>query len=84
MPVLGQHCARMADTFKFDTTTPAAVQLVEQTFAKLKEVYDPGLTNDAAAQYAVALVAKGWERKKVLGKLKELLDEEACNMLLDW
>ncbi len=70
---------------KFDADGPAARKLAALAFGKLRECWDPELQEDAVAQYAVALVARGWERKKVFATLLQLMaDESATDQLLDW
>ena len=45
---------------------------------------DPAITDDAVAQYTVALVARGTERKKLQSNLSSVLGEETTKELLDW
>jgi hypothetical protein len=70
--------------FRFDPNTPAAKQLVAKVFGKVREIWDPTLADDSLAQYTVALLAKGSDRKKLFTSLKTLLGEDASNALLDW
>lgn len=69
---------------RFSVDSEAAAKLCRLTFSKLQEVWAPDLEESAVAEYAVALVARGQERKKVHSQLKGVLGEEATVALLDW
>lgn len=100
-----------SSSIKFDVNTPAAKKLVDQVFAKLKEVgvcfrssrqpiglsgalltyegfgmqvWDPSVEDPSVAQYCVALVARGLDKKKLTSNMKTMLGESATAALLDW
>ena len=77
----------MSAGFRFTLGTPAANTLVAETFVRIKELWDCNLTDDAVAQYAVALVSRNQERRKMQTQLKSVLGEgggDAVSALLDW
>jgi hypothetical protein len=74
----------MMATYKFNASSARAAQLVAEVFTKIKEIWDPDITDDSVAQFAVALVAKGYDRRKLTSNLTPLLGEGAASMLLDW
>jgi hypothetical protein len=69
---------------KFDATTDAAAKLKAEILKKLQEVWDPQLEDDAIAQYTLALISRGPDRKKVHAQLLAVLGEDTTTELLDW
>lgn len=71
-------------TVKFDASSRAARRLQEAVFEKIKEIHDADLTDDAVAQFVVALVSRGTDRKRIHANLKGVLGEETTVSFLDW
>ncbi len=63
--------------------TPEADKLEAQVHNELKEIWDPN-ADSTVAKYCVAMVAKGYDRKKLHGALKPILQEDTTAQLLDW
>lgn len=75
----------MTSTFKFDASSAAATKFKQNAFNKIKEIWNPTLQDDAVAQYAVTLLSKGQDKKKIAGSLKVLFnDDEVVNQIVDW
>lgn len=73
-----------SSSIKFSLTSPAAEQLVLLVHEKLKEVWESSLEDLSVAQYAVGLVSRGQDRKKIANNLNGVLPEDPLNLLLDW
>lgn len=69
---------------KFDASTDPAQRLKADVLKKLQEVWDPQLEDDAIAQYTLALISRGPDRKKVHAQLHAVLGEETTTELLNW
>eukprot|EP00983_Pelagomonas_calceolata_P046852 1140357-Pelagomonas_calceolata.AAC.1 len=73
-----------SSSIKFNINSPAAEELVLLVHEKLKEVWESQLEDYAVAQYAVGLVSRGQDRKKIANNLTGVLPEDAKTLLLDW
>ena len=76
----------MAGIVKLDLASPAAKKLQVEVFGKIKELWgNVELTDDAVAQYTVALVARGSDRAKMHSNLQGVLGSpDTTEKLLDW
>jgi len=73
-----------SSSIKFNINSEAAENLVVLVHEKLKEFWESELEDYAMAQYAVGLVARGQDRKKIANNLNGVLPDDPKNLLLDW
>jgi hypothetical protein len=62
--------------------TPEAEKLERRIHQQLKELWEPG-ADATAAKYIVAMLSKGFDRKKIEAQLKGIMSD-ATGPVLDW
>ncbi|GLI58906.1 hypothetical protein VaNZ11_000688, partial [Volvox africanus] len=69
--------------FSIKQNTPEADRLERRVHDQLKQIWDPA-ADATVAKYLTAMVAKGYDRRKIFSQLKPILDESITVQLLDW
>jgi hypothetical protein len=70
-------------SFNIKQNTPEADKLERRLHDQLKEIWDPA-ADATVARYLTAMLAKGYDRKKIHAQLKAILQEDITIQLLDW
>ncbi|GIL47475.1 hypothetical protein Vafri_4296 [Volvox africanus] len=69
--------------FSIKQNTPEADRLEHRVHDQLKQIWDPA-ADATVAKYLTAMVAKGYDRRKIFSQLKPILDDSITVQLLDW
>lgn len=70
-------------SFVIKQSTPEADKLERRVHNELKEIWDPA-ADATVAKYVTAMLAKGYDRKKMVASLKGILHESTSEKLVAW
>ena len=61
-----------------------ARRLKDVIFKSIKDLWDENLSDDAVAEFTLALLGRGADRKRIHSNLNSVLGEDVTNSFLDW